>query len=173
MSIMPCPGCGVPAEITERFILASTDGPITHVAVCCVDGHHYRMEADRLPADRSQPPAPRPPAPRPPAPRPPQDGPRPESVMSGTPAGTSAAPGGARPRPAPRRLRSRLGPGRLRAMLGPGHLPHTFPLCIHCLANPAGFWVSGTGSNVVRRPWCLSCCQDLDRERCDMTPFGG
>ena len=55
MSIMPCPGCGVPAEITERFILASTDGPITHVAVCCVDGHHYRMEADRLPADRSQP----------------------------------------------------------------------------------------------------------------------
>jgi hypothetical protein len=93
--------------------------------------------------------------------------------MSGTPAGTSAAPGGARPRPASRRLRSRLGPGRLRAMLGPGQLPHTFPLCIHCLANPAGFWVSGAGSNVVRRPWCLSCCQDLDRERCDMTPFGG
>jgi len=25
---------------------------------------------------------------------------------------------------------------------------------------------------VVRRPWCLSCCQDLDRELCDMTPFG-
>ena len=54
MSITPCPGCGVPAEITERFILASTDGPITHVAVCCVGGHHYRMEADRLPADPSR-----------------------------------------------------------------------------------------------------------------------
>jgi hypothetical protein len=25
---------------------------------------------------------------------------------------------------------------------------------------------------VVRRPWCLSCCDDLDRERCDMIPFG-
>jgi hypothetical protein len=24
----------------------------------------------------------------------------------------------------------------------------------------------------VRRPWCLSCCDDLDRERCDMIPFG-
>ena len=93
--------------------------------------------------------------------------------MSGTPAGTSAGPGGARSRPASRRLRSRLGPGRLRAMLAPGRLPHTFPLCIRCLANPAGFWVSGADSSVVRRPWCLSCCQDLDRERCDMTPFGG
>jgi hypothetical protein len=29
------------------------------------------------------------------------------------------------------------------------------------------------GSSVVRRPWCLSCCQDVDRERCDMVPFGG
>jgi hypothetical protein len=61
----------------------------------------------------------------------------------------------------------------LRAVLGLGRLPHTFPLCIHCLVNPAGFWVSGTASSVVRRPWCLSCCQDLDRERCDMVPFGG
>jgi hypothetical protein len=92
--------------------------------------------------------------------------------MSGNPVGTSADRDGA-PRPAFRRLRARLGPGRLRAVLGPGRLPHTFPLCIHCLVNPAGFWVSSTGSSVVRRPWCLSCCQDLDRDRCDMIPFGG
>jgi hypothetical protein len=83
--------------------------------------------------------------------------------MSGHPVSTSAAPSGAL-RPAFRHLRARLGPGRL---------PHTFPLCIHCLVNPAGFWVSGTSRTVVRRPWCLSCCQDLDRERCDMVPFGG
>jgi len=55
---------------------------------------------------------------------------------------------------------------------GPRRLPHTFPLCIHCLVNPAGFWVSRKNTSVVRRPWCLSCCNDLDRERCDMIPFG-
>jgi hypothetical protein len=118
MNMTSCPGCGAPAEITECFTLASTDGPVAHVAVCCAGGHHYRMAADRLPAAPSRP------------------------------------------------------PGRLRAVLRPGRLPHTFPLCSRCLVNPAGFWVSGTGSSVVRRPWCLSCCQDLDRERCDMTPFG-
>jgi len=93
--------------------------------------------------------------------------------MSAQPAGTSAGPGEALPRPASRRLRAILGSGRLGAMLRPGPLPHTFLLCIHCLVNPAGFWVSSTGSSVVRRPWCLSCCQDLDRQRCDMIPFGG
>jgi len=118
MSGMICPGCGAPAEITERFTLASTDGPVAHVAVSCADGHHYRMAADKLPA---------------------------------------GAP----------RLASRL-----RVMLGPDRLPHTFQVCMHCLVNPAGFWVSGKDSSVVRRPWCLSCCHDLDRDLCDMTPFG-
>jgi len=46
----PCPDCGVPAEITERFCLPSTDGPVDHVALFCVAGHHFRMAADRLPA---------------------------------------------------------------------------------------------------------------------------
>ena len=58
MSMTSCPGCGAPAEITERFTLASTDGPVAHVAVCCAGGHHYRMAADRLPVDLSRPPAP-------------------------------------------------------------------------------------------------------------------
>jgi hypothetical protein len=40
------------------------------------------------------------------------------------------------------------------------------------IADPAGFWVSHKNTSVVRRPWCLSCCDDLDRERCDMIPFG-
>jgi hypothetical protein len=113
MSAMTCPGCGATAEVTERFTLASTDGPVAHVALSCAVGHHYRMAADRLPA------------------------------------------------PAP----------RLRLMPGPPRLPHTFPLCIHCLVNPAGFWVSRKDTSVVRRPWCLSCCQDLDRGRCNMIPF--
>ena len=115
MSVVTCPECGAAAEITERFTLASTDGPVAHVALSCTGGHHYRMASDKLPASVSR---------------------------------------------------------RLRVMLIPALKPHTFPVCIHCLVNPAGFWVSGKDSNVVRRPWCLSCCEDLDRERCDMIPFG-
>ena len=26
-------------------------------------------------------------------------------------------------------------------------------------------------TGVTRRPWCLSCCQQLDRSRCAMAPF--
>jgi hypothetical protein len=60
---------------------------------------------------------------------------------------------------------------RLRTRVLPAQLPHTIQLCIHCRQNPAGFWVSRTGDKTVRRPWCLSCCEGLDRARCDMIPF--
>jgi len=50
-SLVACPECELPAEITERFWLDSTDGPVLHVSVSCVDGHHFRMPAERLPAD--------------------------------------------------------------------------------------------------------------------------
>ena len=56
-------------------------------------------------------------------------------------------------------------------MITPGVLPRTHQLCIHCRRSPAGFWVSGKNCTVVRRPWCLACCHDLDRARCDVTPF--
>jgi hypothetical protein len=49
----------------------------------------------------------------------------------------------------------------------------TVQLCIHCQQNPAGFWVSRRRSAVSRRPWCLTCCQELDQGLCDVTPFGG
>jgi hypothetical protein len=58
-----------------------------------------------------------------------------------------------------------------RTMTAPGPLPHAVQLCTHCRQNPAGFWVSRTGGQTVRRPWCLSCCQRLDRDRCDVTSF--
>ena len=58
---------------------------------------------------------------------------------------------------------------RTRAL--PARLPHTIQLCIHCRQNPAGFWVSRKDDKTVRRPWCLSCCDHLDRDRCDMIPF--
>jgi hypothetical protein len=66
----------------------------------------------------------------------------------------------------PQALRERL---RIAAL--PAGLPHAFPLCIHCRERPAGFWVSRTGAKTVRRPWCLSCCEGLDRD-CRVIPFG-
>ena len=58
-----------------------------------------------------------------------------------------------------------------RTITVPRLLPRTIQLCIHCQQRPAGFWVSRTSDQTVRRPWCLSCCQELDRDRCDMVPF--
>jgi hypothetical protein len=49
----------------------------------------------------------------------------------------------------------------------------TIQLCIHCMENPAGFWVSRRSGRAVHRPWCLSCCQELDPELCDVIPFAG
>jgi hypothetical protein len=48
--LAPCPECGLPAEIQDRFCLDSTDGPVEHVALSCINDHHFRMAADRLPA---------------------------------------------------------------------------------------------------------------------------
>jgi hypothetical protein len=60
---------------------------------------------------------------------------------------------------------------RQRTMTAPGRLPRTIQLCIHCRHNPAGFWVSRNSSQTVRRPWCLSCCQNLDPGRYHVQPF--
>ena len=49
----------------------------------------------------------------------------------------------------------------------------TIQLCVHCKKSPAGFWVSRGTSTVSGRPWCLACCQELDRVHCAITPFGG
>ena len=60
---------------------------------------------------------------------------------------------------------------RRRSITAPLPRPHTIQLCIHCQHNPAGFWVSRTSDQTVRRPWCLSCCQDLDPGRYHVKPF--
>jgi hypothetical protein len=114
LTVISCPDCGVPAEITERFSLRSTDGPVDHVALICVAGHHFRMATDRLPAQAQE-------------------------QLAG------------------QETRSRA---------------RGVQICIHCKENPAGFWVSRNNSQVVRRPWCLSCCQELDRGRCNVIPLG-
>jgi hypothetical protein len=48
LTYCPEPGCDSPAEIVDRYALASTDGPIEHVAVRCLHRHWFFMPADRL-----------------------------------------------------------------------------------------------------------------------------
>jgi pimeloyl-ACP methyl ester carboxylesterase len=48
--LLPCPECGSPAEVTDRFALNSTDGPIAHVALRCAARHHFKMPVEMLPA---------------------------------------------------------------------------------------------------------------------------
>jgi hypothetical protein len=36
---IPCPQCGDPAQITERFWLDATDGPIEHLKTGCLSKH--------------------------------------------------------------------------------------------------------------------------------------
>lgn len=81
-------------------------------------------------------------------------------------AGPSVAAGQAGPAP------TAANSGR-RTMTIPRLLPRTIQLCIHCRQNPAGFWVSRNSGQTVRRPWCLSCCQDLDRRCYHVKPFDG
>jgi hypothetical protein len=69
-------------------------------------------------------------------------------------------------RPTPRTTGSRQ-----RTTTMPRLLLRTIQLCIHCRHNPAGFWVSRNGSRTARRPWCLSCCQDLDPGCYHVNPF--
>jgi hypothetical protein len=69
------------------------------------------------------------------------------------------------------RLAPTTATSRSRAIPVPRLLPHTIQLCIHCRHNPAGFWVSRTSDQTVRRPWCLSCCQDLDPACHHIKPF--
>ena len=45
---IPCPQCGAPAEITERFQLGSTAGPVEHLKTGCVDNHWLTPLAETL-----------------------------------------------------------------------------------------------------------------------------
>jgi hypothetical protein len=51
LTLVPCPACGVPAEVTGSFSLASTCGPVEHLCLRCVDGHHFRTATDLLSAE--------------------------------------------------------------------------------------------------------------------------
>ena len=51
----PCPQCGAPAEITERFWLDSTDGPIQHLKIGCLSKHWLIPLAEMVKAEQVAP----------------------------------------------------------------------------------------------------------------------
>ena len=59
METTTCPDCGAPAEVTDRFVLESTDGPIEHVKVRCAALHWFLTSTESLARHRAAaPPAP-------------------------------------------------------------------------------------------------------------------
>lgn len=48
MTLVTCPDCGALAEITERLVMESTDGPIEHVRLRCVRWHWFLMPSEML-----------------------------------------------------------------------------------------------------------------------------
>ena len=55
MDATTCPECGAPAEVTDRFVLESTDGPIEHVRVRCAGLHWFLMSTETLARHRVAP----------------------------------------------------------------------------------------------------------------------
>jgi hypothetical protein len=45
---IPCPQCGAPAQITERFQLGSTAGPVEHLQTGCGNNHWLTPLAETL-----------------------------------------------------------------------------------------------------------------------------
>jgi hypothetical protein len=48
MELTTCPECGNAAEIKWRDVLESTDGPIEHVKIVCVERHWFLMPTASL-----------------------------------------------------------------------------------------------------------------------------
>lgn len=49
---IPCPQCGAPAQITERFWLDATDGPIEHLKTGCLSKHWRTPLAEMVQAEQ-------------------------------------------------------------------------------------------------------------------------
>jgi hypothetical protein len=47
-SLLDCPECGLPAEITERFTLGGAPGPVEHIKIVCVTGHWFTPPTARV-----------------------------------------------------------------------------------------------------------------------------
>jgi hypothetical protein len=48
LQLVGCPQCMAPAEITDRFVLESTSGPVEHLTVFCLHRHRFTLLAEHL-----------------------------------------------------------------------------------------------------------------------------
>lgn len=48
MDLTTCPECGCPADVVWRDVLESTDGPIEHARIRCLQGHWFLLPVERL-----------------------------------------------------------------------------------------------------------------------------
>jgi len=48
LDLVGCPACGAPAEVVDRYVLGSTDGPIEHATVVCAVRHRFTVLVERL-----------------------------------------------------------------------------------------------------------------------------
>ncbi|MGH2886535.1 MAG: hypothetical protein ACRDPA_28200, partial [Solirubrobacteraceae bacterium] len=48
-TLVDCPTCGLPAEITDRFTLGGAPEPVEHVKVVCVRRHWHTLAVDMFP----------------------------------------------------------------------------------------------------------------------------
>lgn len=48
MDMTTCPECGRTAEIEDRHVLESTDGPIEHAQVRCIARHCFFLPVEKL-----------------------------------------------------------------------------------------------------------------------------
>jgi hypothetical protein len=48
LTVCPEPGCSSPAQVLDRSALQSTDGPIEHVRILCLNRHHFLLPVEML-----------------------------------------------------------------------------------------------------------------------------
>ena len=53
LDLVGCPACAAPAEVVERYVLPSTDGPIEHATVLCSERHRLTVLVERLATPRT------------------------------------------------------------------------------------------------------------------------
>jgi hypothetical protein len=46
--LVECPACGLPAGITDRFVLNGAPEPVEHVKIACVNRHWFTLPVDLL-----------------------------------------------------------------------------------------------------------------------------
>jgi hypothetical protein len=53
IDLVGCPACPAPAEIVDRYVLESSDGPIEHATVVCASRHRFTALVERMATPRT------------------------------------------------------------------------------------------------------------------------